>query len=747
MAAYTGSVTGNWADTATWGGSGPPVDGDSVTINTGITVTVATSTTATVGTAPDNVTTYDVLINGTGQLVINGTLNCKTNMDITGGGIVTVNGGGTLNFDASARPTTKEYRFRCGNSGTGRLVLNDNATVTAPSGSSWYQQSGSTSNAGQIDVNGTASNYAIIRRMQRSSSDVGWTVSLNVTSAGKYEMSHVIIDECDAFSFNGSGTFTILFEWCNWINSTAGTQNLILNTSSVTKQIRNCTFDRNPNSSGGWGTSEVINCQETYFDRNWTASGTTGGFPNSNWNVKRHEGTTNSPAGPCPFYPGSGGDLLTIEVLWKDAVFSNPHWGTAAALTGDRTLRGPIAISAGTASDGDVIQGSLASANTAKFEDWLFVPNANGNQPGTWLSAISSVGANAMVQYNHCTGVVSGTGTATRGVSVAEGTYNDMTGFVTALKSNLVFGGTDEPTDQQLFQVQTNAAHSQPDPLVPSGADYNMIVSTVVKTPAATYDSGSATITQTTPTAANDEYQDDVDFIDKGRSMPAWAQWWGTRIGASGDSTTTPGTAATNVNARLLLLAMHDGTFSETYTSTAMQLCCQYISRGYIPTLAAARVLGHDSKQIGRLAAWAPALSGLSASASGASCTTNAADGTLYWVLTSSATAPDWDRIIAGQDHTGASLPAAQKGSVAVSTTSPSWSYAPDPGTYYLHIVHSADATTNGDAGQAEYLRTSAETSSASFAVSAGGGGGTNRILTTVAVTRQWGGSRGRRAA
>jgi hypothetical protein len=116
---------------------------------------------------------------------------------------------------------------------------------------------------------------------------------------------------------------------------------------------------------------------------------------------------------------------------------------------------------------------------------------------------------------------------------------------------------------------------------------------------------------------------------------------------------------------------------------------------------------------------WAPALSALSASASGASCTTNAADGTLYWVLTGSATAPDWDRIIAGQDHTGASLPGAQKGSVAVSTTSPSWSYSPDPGTYYLHIVHSANATTNGDPAQEAYLRTSAEVSSSSFTAGA----------------------------
>ena len=39
-AARTASVSGNWSNTATWGGSAVPVAGDAVTINSGITVTV-----------------------------------------------------------------------------------------------------------------------------------------------------------------------------------------------------------------------------------------------------------------------------------------------------------------------------------------------------------------------------------------------------------------------------------------------------------------------------------------------------------------------------------------------------------------------------------------------------------------------------------------------------------------------------------------------------------------------------------
>ena len=78
MAAYTASVTGNWADTATWGGSGPPGNGDTVTINDGITVTIPVSTSVTVGTSPADDTGTPAIQSasstGTGVLVVNGTL-------------------------------------------------------------------------------------------------------------------------------------------------------------------------------------------------------------------------------------------------------------------------------------------------------------------------------------------------------------------------------------------------------------------------------------------------------------------------------------------------------------------------------------------------------------------------------------------------------------------------------------------------------------------------------------------------
>jgi len=67
-AARTASVSGNWSNPATWGGSVPPVTGDTITINSGITVTVDVATTcASLTLAAVNASSI-VAISGTGQL-------------------------------------------------------------------------------------------------------------------------------------------------------------------------------------------------------------------------------------------------------------------------------------------------------------------------------------------------------------------------------------------------------------------------------------------------------------------------------------------------------------------------------------------------------------------------------------------------------------------------------------------------------------------------------------------------------
>ena len=89
---WTAGASGLWTNTATWGGSGMPADGDDAVINNAITVTLDSATASL-----NNFTNNGVLVfNGWSNAVmtatvvqVNGTITHTTNSDQTGspGGI------------------------------------------------------------------------------------------------------------------------------------------------------------------------------------------------------------------------------------------------------------------------------------------------------------------------------------------------------------------------------------------------------------------------------------------------------------------------------------------------------------------------------------------------------------------------------------------------------------------------------------------------------------------------------------
>ena len=83
VAQRVASVSGNWGDSATWGGLAPPTAAQTATINAGINVTVNVAAT-------------------TSSLTVNGTLNVTGgNIAISNGGSVTNNSGGSIVFNAT----------------------------------------------------------------------------------------------------------------------------------------------------------------------------------------------------------------------------------------------------------------------------------------------------------------------------------------------------------------------------------------------------------------------------------------------------------------------------------------------------------------------------------------------------------------------------------------------------------------------------------------------------------------------
>jgi len=153
MAAYTASVTGNWADTATWGGSGPPGNGDTVTINDSITVTIPASTSVTVGASPDDdVSTHAIsttTAGGTGKLVING----------------------TLIFRGTVRQGNTDWDV-----GPGAILEHDSSQATTPSSTHYSWRIGtSASTGGILSIRGVDGNRAIIRNAASSGRFAGFT--------------------------------------------------------------------------------------------------------------------------------------------------------------------------------------------------------------------------------------------------------------------------------------------------------------------------------------------------------------------------------------------------------------------------------------------------------------------------------------------------------------------------------------------------------------------------------------------
>jgi hypothetical protein len=133
MAAYTSTQSGNWNSTATWGGSGYPVDGDTWTISAGHTITY-------------NITTYQAtgvgngIVNNTGRLTFatNGKMKLNGLLDIYGDLImipnteISIRGGNTEGHGIYVRhPTTTSTFHRIemqGSAGTTETTISSAIT-------------------------------------------------------------------------------------------------------------------------------------------------------------------------------------------------------------------------------------------------------------------------------------------------------------------------------------------------------------------------------------------------------------------------------------------------------------------------------------------------------------------------------------------------------------------------------------------------------------------------------------------
>lgn len=145
MAARTASVSGNWNDTATWGGASFPVAGDTVTINAGITVTVNVAS-ACASVVVNAGAAAGITMNNT--LTLTAGLTLQSNTVISGASALTLTASQTLtsNTCVIACPVTviggSIILTLADNANCSGLVTLGNATAQTVTGAFTFTMSG-----------------------------------------------------------------------------------------------------------------------------------------------------------------------------------------------------------------------------------------------------------------------------------------------------------------------------------------------------------------------------------------------------------------------------------------------------------------------------------------------------------------------------------------------------------------------------------------------------------------------------
>ena len=132
MATFTSTTSGNWSNTATWGNSGPPVNGDNFSIAAGTTVTYD----VTVAPIDGFATTSNVLPGGqlimaaNSRMRMNGSFTCTGNFDMTAGNtIIWLKGTSAQDYRFDLRSSSAITTTGTGTSGQTTITVGSSANL------------------------------------------------------------------------------------------------------------------------------------------------------------------------------------------------------------------------------------------------------------------------------------------------------------------------------------------------------------------------------------------------------------------------------------------------------------------------------------------------------------------------------------------------------------------------------------------------------------------------------------------
>lgn len=480
MSAYTSTQSGNWSSASTWGGSGPPANGDTATVATGHAVTIDTDT--TVG-ASGAAATVAITVNATGTLTLAAgkVLTLRGNL-LIGNTTFTMAAGSTLTFDSSLAAGTPVYYVQVASAGgqtSAKMVCNgstgSHCTVNKAVGSG----NGQIRHAGAGYVGGLKATFTDFSDLGTNAGGPGYgvdAIGLNVAASGEITLTDCTFTRCSMITINscpGDGNLTIQrcslsaptdpSHWVLWFQISAATTGLRLVTDNnfqagnsiivFAVSVGGMTFSRNVYGhaiySGATSSTAMAECDDNLSlksggDVAGTSIGTVGGTVNRFY---CHDGDVGS---------GNGGGII------------NPGGQDNA---GTVTYNGYIYDVLAAQEDNDAFTApSPNAAVTVRVTNAIYIPNSRGLMSGAFTAHGN---ANVTLSYEHCTLMAGEKAPTTTGVAaMIEGSgYQMAAGQMPVFRNNIIWCPDNTATHRLV--VTSLSASQTADAFTATGLDYN----------------------------------------------------------------------------------------------------------------------------------------------------------------------------------------------------------------------------------------------------------------------------------
>jgi hypothetical protein len=277
-AAFTSTQTGNWSATSTWGGSGPPGNGDTATIAAGNVVTVDVDT--TVGTSPVNGTNVVTLAGSSSQVVISsghlfrlrGDFQIHSSLASATPSLV-MNAGATLEFDSSlaASPATTKYQVKPDNAfafnffeADGTALSHCTVRSNGGGGNGYFGVNGFT------QTNNFLATYTDFLRIG-DASNPGFSLGFSGNGTVNWDVQHCTFTSCGLIKTDNAsavGATVVRHKFNTHVSTLGGNVTYMTFQNALTTGVRDVSsnvFD------GVWGTdgSQVANMQDVTMNDNF----------------------------------------------------------------------------------------------------------------------------------------------------------------------------------------------------------------------------------------------------------------------------------------------------------------------------------------------------------------------------------------------------------------------------------------------------------------------------------------------